>query len=123
MLILNFIDKGLSHARRFAIISARGNLAFRGLKVSSRKNFRFDQAITELESLVEKLESGELSLEDSLKQFEKGIKLTRECQQALESAEQKVTTLVQESGLAEIDEDFDGEASDEDEFDEDELDN
>ncbi len=53
----------------------------------------FEQALSELESLVETLERGELSLEESLKTFERGIELTRTCQQALKEAEQKVEIL------------------------------
>jgi exodeoxyribonuclease VII small subunit len=44
------------------------------------------------------MESGDLSLEDSLKTFEEGIKLTRECQQALKTAEQKVNLLIEQNG-------------------------
>jgi len=53
----------------------------------------FEQALSELEALVERMESGELSLEESLASFEQGIALTRRCQQALEQAEQKVKIL------------------------------
>ena len=54
------------------------------------------------EGLVEKMEAGELSLEDSLKTFEEGVKLTRECQQALVQAEQKVKVLIEsQEGIAE----------------------
>ena len=53
----------------------------------------FEESLAELESLVETLEKGELSLEDSLKLFERGIELTRHCQKALKSAEQKVRIL------------------------------
>ncbi len=53
----------------------------------------FEQALAELESLVETLERGELSLEDSLSSFERGIELTRTCQRALQEAEQKVEIL------------------------------
>jgi exodeoxyribonuclease VII small subunit len=58
----------------------------------------FEQALRELEALVEKLESGELSLEESLKHFERGVSLTRICQSALENAEQKVQILTEKSG-------------------------
>ncbi len=61
-------------------------------------SFNFEQALEELESLVSSMEDGELSLEDSLKAFEKGIKLTRECQTALKQAEQKVQVLINENG-------------------------
>lgn len=53
----------------------------------------FEEALAELEALVESLEKGELSLEDSLKSFERGVSLTRTCQQALKEAEQKVQIL------------------------------
>ena len=58
----------------------------------------FEKAIKDLEVIVEELESGDLSLEESLKAFEKGIKLTRQCQGELEKAELKVQTLVEENG-------------------------
>lgn len=58
----------------------------------------FEKAIKDLEKIVEDLESGELSLEQSLKTFEKGIKLTRQCQGELEKAELKVKKLVEENG-------------------------
>lgn len=53
----------------------------------------FEAALAELESLVERMEGGDLSLEESLKSFEQGIALTRSCQQALATAEQKVEML------------------------------
>jgi len=61
-------------------------------KPSSTTNF--ETQLTELESIVEQLESGELPLEDALKIFEKGVKLSRQCQQLLSEAEQKVTILM-----------------------------
>lgn len=62
----------------------------------SRKNtrFNFEESLASLEGLVEAMEAGDLSLEESLKAFEQGIKLTRECQQALDAAEQKVQLLL-----------------------------
>ena len=62
----------------------------------------FESALRELESLVEKMEQGDLSLEDSLKQFERGVILSRICQQALKSAEQKVEMLMQKNAREEI---------------------
>ena len=59
-------------------------------------NFDFETALETLEELVEAMEEGDLTLEESLKSFEQGIKLTRECQQALEKAEQKVQLLVKQ---------------------------
>ncbi len=58
-----------------------------------KKSVDFEQSIAELEALVDALESGDLSLEDSLKTFEKGVKITRECQTALKDAEKKVEIL------------------------------
>jgi exodeoxyribonuclease VII small subunit len=60
--------------------------------------FNFEEALTNLENLVEAMEAGDLSLEEALKAFEQGIKLTRECQQALEQAEQKVQVLLAQTG-------------------------
>ena len=53
-----------------------------------------EKSLAELETLVEKLEGGDLSLEETLKYFERGVKLTRECQATLKEAEQKVEILL-----------------------------
>lgn len=58
----------------------------------------FEASLSQLESLVEKLENSEFTLEQSLQAFEQGVKLTRQCQQALSAAEQKVQVLVEENG-------------------------
>ncbi len=63
-----------------------------------KTNVRFEQALEELEKLVETMEQGDISLEESLKSFERGIKLTRTCQLALKEAEQKVQILLNENG-------------------------
>lgn len=68
------------------------------MAAKQQSEFNFEEALQELERLVSSLEEGELSLEDSMKAFEKGIKLTRECQTALQKAEQKVQILLNESG-------------------------
>lgn len=60
----------------------------------------FEQSLADLQQLVERLESGELSLEDSLSAFEQGIRLTRDCQSALGQAEQKVQVLLERNGEA-----------------------
>ncbi len=65
----------------------------------------FETAMAELEELVAQIETGNLSLEESLKQFEKGIKLSRVCQQALTDAEQRVKILT-DSLNGETEEDF-----------------
>jgi exodeoxyribonuclease VII small subunit len=62
----------------------------------------FEKALQELETLVEKMEQGELSLEESLQHFEKGVQLSRACQQALRDAEQKVEILMQKNAREDI---------------------
>ncbi len=64
----------------------------------TKKPLNFEQALGELETLVTAMESGEMSLEDSLRAFEQGVRLTRDCQQALTEAEQKVQLLLSEEG-------------------------
>ena len=59
---------------------------------------KFEDALAELESIVKTLESGEQSLEMSLEQFERGVTLSRYCQQSLSDAEQKVKILLEENG-------------------------
>ena len=58
----------------------------------------FEQSLADLQILVERLENGELSLEDSLSAFEQGIGLTRDCQAALSQPEQKVQILLERNG-------------------------
>jgi len=60
----------------------------------------FERSLGELEATVDKLEHGDLSLEDALKHFERGVALTRDCQSALKLAEQKVEILLQKSATA-----------------------
>jgi len=55
---------------------------------------KLEESLESLESLVERLESGELPLEEALKEFEQGIKLTKQCQNALKEAEQRVEILL-----------------------------
>lgn len=62
----------------------------------------FETALAELEKLVNAMEAGELSLEESLRTFEQGIALTRRCEAALREAEQKVEMLAQASVDAEL---------------------
>mgnify|MGYP006283534617 CR=1 FL=1 len=60
--------------------------------------FDFEKALEELEGLVERMEQGDLTLEQSLKDFERGIELTRSCQKALQEAEEKVRILKEQGG-------------------------
>jgi exodeoxyribonuclease VII small subunit len=70
----------------------------------------FEANLAELERLVERMERGELTLEESLRQFEQGVHLIRACQHALQAAEQKVQMLTRDTdgdGLVEFDSDSD----------------
>ena len=67
----------------------------------AKKAPQLEQSLDSLEALVERMESGELTLEESLQAFEQGVKLTRECQQALSQAEQKVRILLEQDPQAE----------------------
>ena len=72
----------------------------------AKKSVNLEKALTELEKLVEEMEQGNLSLEESLKRFEKGIALTSDCQQALQKAELKVQELIEKNGKL-LEKDFD----------------
>jgi len=71
------------------------------------KSTKFEDALGELETLVEQLEGGEQSLEESLQQFERGMMLSKFCQQSLTEAEKKVKILTSDSTDADALEDFD----------------
>ncbi len=61
----------------------------------------FEQALAELEALVERLERGELPLDQALKTFERGVELTRHCQASLKAAQQRVEILLKRNGQSE----------------------
>ena len=63
--------------------------------------FDFNKGLSELEEIIGKMESGDLNLEESLKYFEKGIKLHRQCHSALSSAEQRISVLREEDNYSE----------------------
>lgn len=67
-------------------------------KKSPATPFNFEAALVELQGVVEKMESGEQTLEEALASFQRGIELTRACQQGLKEAEQRVEKLVREGG-------------------------
>jgi exodeoxyribonuclease VII small subunit len=79
--------------------------------MSTDKKINLEKALSDLEDIVEELESGDLPLEKAMKKFEQGVKLTRSCQAALKDAEQKVEILLESAGGEEL-EDF--EVDDED---------
>ena len=62
----------------------------------------FEKSLAELEQLVETMEKGDLTLEESLKHFERGVSLTRACQKALAEAEQKVRILTRNNEAGEL---------------------
>ena len=64
----------------------------------AKKAPHFEESLTELEQLVERMDQGHLPLEESVKLFERGVALTRTCQKALQDAEQKVRILLEEHG-------------------------
>jgi len=72
------------------------------LAESRKKAFDLEKTIAELEKIVEQLEEGQLPLDKSLRQFEKGVQLSRQCQSALRDAEQKVQVLMGDQ-LGELD--------------------
>ena len=63
--------------------------------------FDFNKGLSQLEEIIGKMESGDLSLEESLKYFEKGIKLHRQCHSALSSAEQRISVLSEQDNYTE----------------------
>ncbi len=64
----------------------------------SEKKVDFEKSMEELEKIVAKLEKGDLNLDDSVKEFEKGMKISKECNNILESAEKRITILLQKEG-------------------------
>ena len=68
----------------------------------TKSEINFESALAELEQLVETMEKGDLTLEESLKQFERGVSLTRTCQKALAEAEQKVRILTRDNEAGEL---------------------
>ena len=66
----------------------------------------FEAALAELEAIVQRLEQGEMPLEESLRQFERGVALTRSCQKALRQAEQKIRVLSKGADGELVEQDF-----------------
>ena len=66
------------------------------------KPIDFEKALQELESLVERLERGDVPLDEALRTFERGVSLTRQCQARLQAAQQKVEILLKRSGQPEV---------------------
>lgn len=71
--------------------------------MSEREELSFEEALERLEKIVNKLESGDLGLEESLNDFERGIKLSKLCSQTLQEAEEKVEMIIEnEAGDLEV---------------------
>ena len=88
---------------RLRALVNQGRLSFKVARVKTKPTSTgklpdFEQSLTELETLVQKLEQGDVPLEDALKTFERGVALTRQCQTALRTAQQKVEILLAQSG-------------------------
>ena len=67
------------------------------MTTSRKRTPDLEKSLADLENIVQQLEAGDLPLEDALKQFEKGVKLTRDCQTALQAAEQRIKVLLKGS--------------------------
>lgn len=73
-------------------------------KDMDNQNITYEQAAAELESIVELLENGELTLEDSIKKFERGVELVRYCNKKLDEIEKRITILIEgKDGITEKD--------------------
>lgn len=98
---LSATDHRLTASERYGSLAATK----RGAAVARKKQgVDFEAALEELEGLVERMEEGDLSLEESLKTYERGIELSRACQKSLNAAEQRIQILTEKDGAAEISE-------------------
>lgn len=62
------------------------------------KEVNFEESMENLEKIVEELEKGDLNLDDSIKKFEEGMKISKQCNEYLENAEKKIAVLINENG-------------------------
>jgi len=62
------------------------------------KQTNFETSMEQLEKIVQELEKGDLNLEDSIKKFEEGMKISKECNSFLENAEKRITVLINDNG-------------------------
>lgn len=69
--------------------------------MAEKKVKSFEEELEELNKIANELESGELSLEDSVKKFEEGMKISKKCNETLDKAEKKITELVNNNGVME----------------------
>ena len=66
--------------------------------MKEEKHKSFEEEMAKLETIVTELEKGDLSLDDSVKKFEEGINISKECNKMLETAEKKITILLEKDG-------------------------
>lgn len=88
---------------RFLFILTLFTLAHSLMTKAKSSKIDFEKTLAELEQLVDEMESGELSLDQSLTKFEKGVALTKSCQQALKDAELRVNILLEKHGEVSLD--------------------
>ena len=67
----------------------------------SKKDINFEDAISKLNEIAEELESGNLSLDESMAKFEEGMKLSKSCKEMIDTAEKKITMLITDEGKIE----------------------
>ena len=103
----NALADSRNHEKKYPKFGTLGNMPwslYAGVisvakkKITPDSEFNFEQSLAELEAIVDRMERGDLGLEESISHFEKGINLTRACQKALAEAEQKVQILLRENG-------------------------
>lgn len=70
------------------------------------ENLTYEESMKELEQVVKELESGELTLDESIKRFEKGMELSKHCNSLLENAEKKITLLIEKEDGSVVSESF-----------------
>ena len=103
LLEVNRTDQRQAPRRQLTTPGRWGSLApsKRGRTVARKKQgVDFEGALAELEKLVERMEEGKLSLEESLESYERGIALSRACQKSLDAAEQRIQILTEKDGVA-----------------------
>ena len=96
LILPNFLTANFVYNARFIVTSYPLNIL--NYMPKKKSTTLFEDSLAELEQLVSQLEQGEISLEESLKSFERGVTLTRTCQKALQEAEQKVQILIEKNG-------------------------
>jgi exodeoxyribonuclease VII small subunit len=74
--------------------------------MTKSKQINFETSLKTLEEIADMLESGDMSIEDSLKAFEKGIKLTKECNKKLDDVEGKIEELLSDNNTKEFKDDI-----------------